>query len=158
MDEQLWIFIDDRGLSRALEEIWIPHIGADLVWVTESAPDEEVELSNGTVPILEVSPADIAALSIEEADTQGRVFAVFDSLASLMEAATFGLQPHRVIVVSYRPEDGDRVAPNVQFGPKDHSLISRLVAKGFTFFIQPIPNVTARPWPSPDARPHATAG
>lgn len=158
MDEHLWIFIDDRGLSRALEEIWIPHIGADLVWLTENSPDEEVELSNGSVPILEVSPADIAALSIEEAETDGRIIAIFNSLSSLMEAVTFGLNARRVTIVAHSSENGERVAPNVHFSPADHSLIARLAGRGISFYIQPIPNVTARPWPSAETRAPSSVG
>lgn len=149
MDEQLWIFIDDRGLSRAIRENWIPHISADLVWLTESSPDDEVDFANGIVPVLDLSPADIAALSIEEADAPGHILAIFDSLENLVEAAGYGLQPRRVTIVSHQTEGGERIAPSVAFSQRDLNYIRRLTAKGYRFYIQALPNVTARPWPSP---------
>ena len=149
MDEQLRIFVDDHGISRSLKEIWLPHIGADLIWISEDTVSDEIDLATLNIPMLELSPANIAALSSEETDAPGHIVAIFGSLESLQEAAAIGLQGRPVVIRSYAPEDGQRVAPGVHFRPGDQSLISRMRAKGFTFVIQPLPNVTARPWPAP---------
>lgn len=146
MDDHLWIFLDDRGLSRPIEEIWVPELNIDIVWMTAPAPDVEINLSSGTTPTLELSPADVAALSSEFNEDSGRIMVIFDSLASLDEAHSYGLTPRRVTIVSHNPEDGVRVAPNVLFQEEDHRRISRLIQRGFELYIQPLPNVTPRPW------------
>lgn len=155
MDDHLWISLDDRGMSRPIEEIWIPNLSIDVVWMTAPAPDEEINLNAGSTPTLELSPADVAALSAEFTDERGRVLVVFDTLEALLQASNFGLSPSRVTIVSYTPEGGVRVAPNVHFTQEDQQRITVLTARGFELFIQPLPNVTPRPWPGPitDPRP-----
>lgn len=153
MDDHLCIFLDDRGLSRPIEEIWIPELSVDIVWMTSPGPDDEINLSAGSIPKLELSPADVAALSAEFTDDSGSVIAIFDSLASIVEASNYGLHPRRITIVSYVAEDGVRVAPNVHFNDQDHTRIALLIARGFTLTIQPLPNVTPRPWPGPVTDP-----
>lgn len=148
MDDHLWIFLDNRGLSRPTEEIWIPSLGIDVVWMTSPAPDVEINLSSGVTPCLELSPADVAALSAEFNETNGRVLVIFASLDELDEAANYGLKPRPVTIVSQGAPDGIRVAPNVFFTLEDQRILTRLILRGFEVKIQPLPNVTARPWTS----------
>lgn len=149
MDDHLWIFLDDRGISRPIEEIWIPDLRVDVVWMTAPAPDDEINLSTGKTPTLELSPADVAALSAEFTEDSGRIMVIFESLESLVQSVNFGLAPRRVVIVSHGPEDAARVAPNVHFTDEDLARLSHLTLRGFELYIQPLPNVTPRPWPGP---------
>lgn len=148
MDDHLWIFLDNRGLSRPIEELWNPSLGIDVVWMTSPVPEVEINLSTDATPCLELSPADIAALSAEMNDTSGRVLAIFESIAELDEAANFGLKPRPVTIVSLGTPDAIRVAPNVFFTPDDQRILTGLIRRGFELKIQPLPNVTPRPWTS----------
>lgn len=158
MDDHLWIFLDDRGLSRPVEEIWIPELSVDIVWMTATAPDDEINLSGGGIPKLEISPVDVAALAAEFTGDSGCVIAIFDSLEGIVEASNHGLPARRITIVSYVADDGVRVAPNVHFDEQDHARIALLTERGFNVIIQPLPNVTPRPWPGPaaESKPAAT--
>lgn len=145
MDDHLWVHVDDRGLSRVSEEIWTPYLDVDVIWTTAEL-DEDEELLNGAVPVLELSAADVAALSSEMTQDAGRVLTLFASLDEVAEAAEFGLPPRRITVVHYLSEDGVRVAPNVFLSTRDDAIIQSLVARGFGIVLQALPNVTGRPW------------
>lgn len=145
MDDHLWVHVDDRGLSRVTEEIWIPYLDVDVIWTTEELDDNE-EVLHGAVPVLELSPADVAALASEMADDSGRVLSMFSSLEEVVEAADFGLPPRRITIVHHQSESGVRVAPNVFLSTRDDAIIQSLIARGFQIVLQPLPNVTGRPW------------
>src|SRR5699024_1939633 len=71
MNNHLWIFIDDRGLSRPILELWVPALNIDVIWTTGKTIEDEIDLNAEASPALELSPADIAALSSEFSDEQG---------------------------------------------------------------------------------------
>lgn len=146
MNNYLWIFIDDRGLSRPILEFWVPALSIDVIWTTGKTLDAEIDLNAEGSPALELSPADIAALSSEFTDEQGHVLVVIDSLAALQDAIDFGLEVPEVTIVHHVKTNGERVGPSASFTREDIRQVEHMARRGLKFFIQPIPNVTARPW------------
>lgn len=146
MNNHLWIFIDDRGLSRPILELWVPALGIDVIWATGNALDDEIDLNAEVSPALELSPADIAALSAEFTEEKGHVLVVIDSLTSLQESIDFGLEIPEVTIVHHVKTDGERIGPSASFTDEDLRLVEQMARGGLKFYIQPIPNVTARPW------------
>lgn len=148
MDEHLWVHIDHRGLSRQTEELWIPHLDADAIWLTNLSPDDDDgALLQRTVPVLELTPAHIAALAAESAsgDAQPRAIVLLSTLDELREAVDFGLTPRRITIVTHQRDNGRRLAANVLLDDRDEAIMRDLEAEGFTFVIQALPNVTPRP-------------
>lgn len=146
MNNHLWIFIDDRGLSRPILELWVPALNIDVIWTTGKTIEDEIDLNAEASPALELSPADIAALSSEFTDEQGHVLVVIDSLKSLQESIDFGLDIPEVTIVHHVKPDGERIGPSATFASEDLKLVENMARGGLKFYIQPIPNVTARPW------------
>lgn len=151
MNNHLWLVIDDRGLSRPIRELWVHALNIDVIWTTGTISAEEIDLAKESSPALELSPADIAALSSEFSDDQGHVLVVIDRLAALQEAIDFGLEIDEVTIVHHLNPEGERVGPHAFFSAEDLEIVQRLVRRGLKFFIQAIPNVTARPWKGSEA-------
>lgn len=151
MNNHLWLVIDDRGLSRPIRELWVHALNIDVIWTTGTISAEEIDLAKESSPALELSPADIAALSSEFSDEQGHVLVVIDRLDALQEAIDFGLEIDEVTIVHHLNPDGERVGPHAFFSAEDLEIVQRLVRRGLKFFIQAIPNVTARPWKGSEA-------
>lgn len=152
MNNHLWIFIDDRGLSRPIREFWVQTLGIDVIWTTANAPEDDIDFNEEASPALQLSPADIAALSSEFTDEQGHVLVIMDSMRALQEAVDFGLDIREVTIVHHVEEDGTRIGPNAAFTDESMRRVEQMARGGLQFFIQPIPNVTARPWKG--SRPH----
>lgn len=146
MNNHLWLFIDDRRLSRPIREIWTEALNIDVIWTTQDGTAQALDFQDEQSPALELSPADIAALSTEFSEDQGHVLVIIDSLENLQEAVDYGLDIEEVTIVHHVKPQGERVGPNASFSPTDLQIVQRLVRQGLKFFIQPIPNVTARPW------------
>jgi|GEM_PF-4376534 len=146
MNNHLWLLIDDRGLSRPIRELWVRALNIDVIWTTGKISADEIDLNAETSPALELSPADIAALSSEFTDDKGHVLVVIDSLQSLQEAVDFGLEIDEVTIVHHLNPEGERIGPNAFFSEEDLEVVKRLVRRGLKFYLQAIPNVTARPW------------
>lgn len=151
MNNHLWLFIDDRRLSRPIREIWTEALNIDVIWTTGDGTANALDLQEEGSPALELSPADIAALSTEFSDNQGHVLVIIDSLQGLHEAVDYGLEIEEVTIVHHVKPNGERVGPNASFSTDDLDIVQQLVRQGLKFFIQPIPNVTARPWKGSEA-------
>lgn len=151
MNNHLWLVIDDRGLSRPIRELWVHALSIDVIWTTGKTNAEEIDLNQEASPALELSPADIAALSSEFSDEKGHVLVIIDNLTALQEAVDYGLEINEVTIVHHLSDDGERVGPGASFSHDDLEIVKGLVRRGLKFFIQPIPNVTARPWKGSEA-------
>ncbi len=154
MNKRLHFFIDDQGLSRSIRDMWAPSLDIDVIWTTSTAPPDEIILSDQSTPTLELSPADIAALSIELSAGEGQILVIFHGLHPLIDAVDFGLNIDEVVIVRHHSDAGERIAPDVYFSENELQQIQQLRLQGIQFVIQPIPNVTARPW---DGINHMTA-
>jgi mannose/fructose/N-acetylgalactosamine-specific phosphotransferase system component IIB len=145
MDDVLWIHINDRGLTRQMDELWVPQLRADVIWL--SAADNSQVVSAYTerlIPIIEASPGEIAALAAEQHEEGRRALAVFRSLDALLEAADFGLPPQTVNFVALQSDPGTRIAPGVWLNQDDLEFARELHRLGFELIVQPLPNVTRR--------------
>ncbi|MFT4705971.1 MAG: mannose/fructose/N-acetylgalactosamine-specific phosphotransferase system component IIB [Bradymonadia bacterium] len=131
-----------------MAELWIPSIEADVVWYAgppTSAPDAEQALE--LVPVVSLEPAHVAAAVAESSHEAVTVLAVFGSCEALREAATMGLKADEVTVVHLAEDNGrERVGADFYLDKGQRECIRDLQRRGFTFNIQALPNVTARPW------------
>lgn len=140
------VHIDDRGASRQLADMWIPHLAVDVVWLVGAPPPEDQPAPLG-VPIVELSAVDAVAVAAEIQEEDRRVLAVFTSPVHLETAAGLGLPPCRATLTHLTP-DGEtrRLAHEIEVDQGMHDAFATLEARGFTFEIQPLPNVTPRAW------------
>lgn len=146
MTDQLWVHINDRGLTRQLDDLWVPHLRIDVIWLTASI-DSEVSsaYTERLVPIIEASPVEIVALAAEQHNEGRRAIAVFRSLTDLAEAAAVGFTPQVVNLISLENEPGKRIASSVWLNDDDLDIAQQLISAGFEIIVQPLPNVTSRP-------------
>lgn len=148
MTLRLHLFLDARGVSRSIAELWVPDLDADSVWFigpAERAPDPD--LARDLVPVMTLAPLEVAAVVAEPIAEERRVLAVFASLEALQDAAMAGLGPAEVTLLHMGdPEAGERVAADVHVDAEQRVALRFLERKGFSFSVQPIPNVTPRPW------------
>ena len=83
----------------------------------------------------------------EQSASEQRVLAVFSSLDALQDAALGGLHAEEVTLLHVGASDeGQRVAADIHIDDARMAALSYLEKRGFTFTVQPIPNVTPRPW------------
>lgn len=145
MDDILRIHINDRGLTRQIDELWAPQLRADVIWLSASEESQLISAyTERLIPVIEASPVELAALTAEQQNEGKRALAIFRSLEALVEAADFGLSPHRVNLVSIQSEPGTRIAPGVWLAQTDIAHTHSLLNLGFEFMVQPLPNVTGR--------------
>ena len=138
--------LDDRGVSRALLDLWIPHVDADAVWVVGGElPD--ADLARDIVPFVEMSPLDVAAVASEAGADDVRILAVFCSVHALKQASIMGLGATRVTITSLGNGTQDhRVGASVHVSAAELADLAATARRGFSFDIQGLPNVTARTW------------
>ena len=148
MTVRLHLFVDERGLARTLVDLWIPHLDADAAWIVgPSDRSLDPELAREVVPILTLDPLEVAAVIAEQSASEQRVLAVFSSLDALQDAALGGLHAEEVTLLHVGSTDeGQRVAADIHIDDSRMAALSYLEKRGFTFTVQPIPNVTPRPW------------
>jgi mannose/fructose/N-acetylgalactosamine-specific phosphotransferase system component IIB len=142
------LLLDDRGISRPIEELWIPALDPDLVWwiADDDIPPDAIGES---LPAVVLSPTQWAAAAAERPDPAiHRILVVFTSLEQLTLAARFGVQPQPVTVVHRRcGDDCPRIASQVYLEPAELLRARTLADQGFEFHIQAIPRVTSRRLP-----------
>lgn len=144
MTRSFHILVDDRGLSRALLENWVPAIDPDVTWfVGDTDPDPE--LLHDIIPVVPMSAMELgSALAEFNASTnETRVVAIFESIDHLVRASQFGLAAQRAVLVNIRG-NGDRLSAQVTVSPEQAAQLKKLQEKGFEFNLQPLPNVTSR--------------
>jgi hypothetical protein len=125
-----------------------------VVWVISEAidappPDEVL----GAVPVVALSPVDVAALQSEPA-AHGidMALVVFTSVDLLAQAFGFGFDVERVHVSHYAPEHpGGRVewATDITFTAEEARTIATWLDDGREFVAQRLPLVTPRPLSPP---------
>ena len=140
------LILDDRGVSRALHELWLPHIDPDAIWVIGGElPDHDLE--RDIVPFVMLSPLDVAAVAAEAGGGDLRILAVFCSTSALKQAAAMGLGPDKVTITSLNSEGGERrIAASVHVSETELSELADAERRGFSYEIQGLPNVTPRTW------------
>lgn len=139
--------LDDRGLSRALLEMWIPHLAVDTVWLVDVQPPLDVRTRTELLPVVPLSAVDLAAVAAEPRGESARVLVAFGSVEALRIAAGLGFGPTRLTINHHRPgADSRRVAPEVELDAPALDGLVELEELGFSFEIQPNPHVTPRPW------------
>lgn len=138
--------LDDRGVSRALLDMWIPHVDADAVWVIGGdLPD--ADLARDVVPFVEMSPLDVSAVASEAGGDDVRILAVFCSVAALKQASVMGLTATRITITSLGDgTQAHRVGASVHVSKDELADLAAAARRGFSFDIQGLPNVTARSW------------
>ncbi len=144
MNRSFHILIDDRGLSRALLENWVPALDPDVIWFIGDS-DPEPDLLHDIVPVVPMSPLEpgAALAELRALANETRVVAIFESIDHLVRAVQFRLTPQRVILVNLRGH-GERLSAQVMVSPEQSSQLKNLQQKGFDFQLQPLPNVTSR--------------
>ncbi len=142
----LRLHVDDRGVSRQLIDLWLPHFDADAVWIVGAElPDDVLERTD--IPFVAMSAIEVASVAIELAETAARALVVFASVDALYEAAQLGLPPARVTLQHLEESDETvRLGVSVHLRPAWTTNLSALEALGFSFEIKGMPSVTARPW------------
>lgn len=146
MSSPLRAILDDRGVSRTLLDLWVPHVDADAVWVIGGdLPD--AELARDVVPFVELSPLDVAAVAAEAGGEGLRILAVFCSVSALRQAAVMGLAATRVTIAALGDgSQAHRLGASVHLNSEEYKELGAVAERGFTFDIQGLPNVTARAW------------
>lgn len=158
-DDHLWLHVNDRGISRQVEELWIPHLRIDVVWLSDSLDDDICSTGDGRlVPVMRTSPAGLAALYAEHQNEDRRALAIVGSLSEVLEAAAFGLSPLKITIVALGDDNAERVAPGVWLSDDDYEALSELEEMGFSTDVQILPNVTGRPMRSAPAELRDTVG
>lgn len=146
MNDQLWVHINDRGLTRQVDDLWVPHLRIDVIWLSASVDSRVLSAyTERLVPIIEASPVEIVALAAEQHNEGRRALAVFRSLEDLADAAAVGLRAQVVNLVSLQSEPGKRIAPGVWLNEGDLAIAQQMITAGFEIIVQPLPNVTSRP-------------
>lgn len=155
MTRRVSLFLDDRGLHRSLTDQWTHAVDADVVWFVgaiDHGPDDDQ--ARDVTPILPFSADELAALAREPSEEEVSVIALFATVDDLRDAAIVGLPPADVTILNLREgADTTRLSAEVHLTDAQREGLAFLEARGFTFELQPLPNVTARPW-SPAATPH----
>ena len=129
-------------------DLWIPHVDPDVIWIV--GPDEiqpDAEREREVVPFVALSAADVAAVAAEENEEEILVLIVFCAADLLEQAASLGL-PREPITIGHHVPDGAERRIAAEFSIDDDSLAAfrAVESLGFSLEIQPLPNVTARPW------------
>lgn len=141
------IHIDDRGASRQLVDMWLPHLDVDVVWLVGAPPPDDAPVSTSGVPFVELAASDVPAVAAEDRETALRVLVIFTTPAALDDAARLGLPPSRVTINRLRSDEAPyRIAHEVSLDDDTLDVLRSLEERGFTFEVQTLPNVTARPW------------
>ncbi len=150
MSAPLRFHLDDRGVSRALLDLWIPAVDPDVIWIIGGAlPDDDMERE--IVPFIALSSLDVAAVAAEAGGDGLRVLAVFCSVEALKNAALMGLPAGRVTIGALGTEEADiRVAATVHLLADELAVLRSLEEREWSFEIQALPNVTPRPWKPSD--------
>lgn len=149
---RLKLHVDERGVTRQLVDLWLPHVDADVVWVV-GAPIPDEELERDAVPFVSLSAVDAATVCAEVSDDTPRALVVFASLDALHTAALMGLPPERVTLLHIASDESStRLAADIHVSESQIALLAALEDLGFSFEIRPLPNVTARPWSATAAR------
>lgn len=144
MNRSFHILVDDRGLSRALLENWVPALDPDVIWfIGDSDPDPE--LLHDIIPVVPMPAREAGSALVEMRATSQeiRIVALFESIEQLVCAAQFGLSAQRAVLVHIRVQ-GERLSPQVMFGAEQAAQLNSLQQKGFEFYLQPLPKVTSR--------------
>ena len=148
MTRRVDLYLDDRGLHRSLTEQWTHAVAADVVWYVGSVdqgPDDDQ--ARDVTPILPFSADELAALAREPSEEEASVMALFTSLDDLREAALLGLPAADVTILCLSERPGTiRLSAEVYIDESQREALAFLETRGFTFELQPLPNVTARPW------------
>ena len=143
------LIIDDRPPTDANLRAWSEHMDADVIWFVSQEPGAESQPAE-VIPLLPFSPADIAVVFREVPAEGRRVLVVFPGGDALEEASRFDLPAQRVTLVHLeRPGNRPRLAPGVVLDDVVEEQLRLLAEAGFTFVVQPLPNVTARPFVPP---------
>jgi hypothetical protein len=138
------ILVDDRGLSRALLENWVPALDPDVIWfIGDSEPDPD--LLHDIIPVVPMSAREPGSALVELRATSQeiRIVAIFESIEHLVCAAQFGLTAQRAVLVNIRAQ-GERLSAQVMINTEQASQLNSLQQRGFDFHLQPLPNVTSR--------------
>ena len=144
MNRSFHILIDDRGLSRALLENWVPALDPDVIWfVGDSEPDPE--LLHDIIPVVPMSVREPgpALAELQATAQETRIVAIFESVDHLLRASQFGLAAQRAVLVNI-DSTGDRLSAQVIVSQEQRVQLNQLQQKGFEFHLQPLPNVTSR--------------
>ena len=140
------LHVDDRGVTRALVDHWLPQLDVDVVWLVGPSVFDE-ELLRDVVPFIPLSALELATVVAEPPAEATRVLALFSSLLDLAEAAALGLGPDRVVIQHLGAQEGaERISAHVHLADGDLNAVRALQAAGFSFELQSLPIVTARAW------------
>lgn len=148
---RLRLHLDDRGMSRQLLDLWLPHFGADAVWIVGAEIPDEDWVRAG-VPLVSLSVVEAAAAAQEHLGNKAQALVVFTSIADLADAADMGL-PVSLVTLQHlaESEDTERLGASVHINRQDLATCAALRGSGFSFEIKSLPNITARVWhPSPE--------
>lgn len=148
MSRRVHVLLDDRGIQRALVDLWMPALDADVVWFVgpmSDAPGDEQ--ARDVVPVVPLSAMDVAAITAEPSEDDSVVLVLFCTTSDLQEAAMMGMPAGDVTLVALSGSDATtRLSAEVHVRTGDVAALAFVEQRGFTFALQPLPNVTERPW------------
>lgn len=126
----------------------MPALDADVVWfIGPLADGPDDEQARELVPVVPLSPMDVAAILAEPSDDESVVLVLFCTAEALRDAAMMGLPAAEVTIVALGGDDATtRLSAEVHVTAADIDALSLVEQRGFTFELQPLPNVTERPW------------
>lgn len=151
---ELRVHLDDRAGARSALQSWLRDQHVDLVWVVAEAVDApDPDESIGTVPVVALSPVDVAALQSEPAAPGVEVaLVVFASVALLEDARSFGFTVDRVVVPHYDPDDTlarTEWTADIAMTRDEERIVQTWLDAGIEVVTQRVARVTPRPLTPP---------
>jgi len=150
----LRVHLDDRGAARSALQPWLRDHDVDLVWIVSEAVDApDPDQTIGAVPVVALSPVDVAALQSEPPAPGVEVaLVVFASVELLDQAREFGFDAERVVVSHYDPDDDaarTEWTTDVAMTEAESVIVDGWIEAGLEVVTQRLPRVTPRPLTPP---------